>query len=98
MIAFRLYCCQCLNSHVENLQAVIVGTCQNYNITHTFPIGIILLQNQEFTLLCEVEKKRSHLAALKKRCEEVNYLLEQSEMLSREKKRLGSLVGKLQTF
>jgi len=98
LIAFRLYCCQCPNSHIENLQAVIGGTCQNYNITHAFPSVIILLQNQKLTLLCEVERKRSHLAALKKRCEEVTYLSEQSQLLSREKEKLGDLMGKLQNF
>jgi uncharacterized coiled-coil protein SlyX len=45
-----------------------------------------------------VEKKRSHLAALKKRCEEVTYLSEQSQLLSREKEKLGNLMGKLQNF
>jgi Ni,Fe-hydrogenase III large subunit len=62
---------------------------------HTFPNVIILLQNQKLTLLCEVERKRSHLAALKKRYEEVKHLSEQSQLLSREKEKLGSLMGKL---
>ena len=96
LIAFRLHYCQSLHSHVENLQAITGGTCQNYNITRTFPSVIILLQNQKLTLLCEVERKRSHLAALKKRCEEVTYLSERSQLLSREKEKLGYLMGKLQ--
>jgi len=87
-----------LHSYVENLQTIIGGTWQNYNITHTFPSVLILLQNQKLTLLCEVERKRSHLAALQKRHEEVTYLSEQSQLLSREKEKLGCLMGKLQNF
>lgn len=98
LIAFRLHYCQSLHSHVENLQVIIEGTCQIYNITHTFPSVIILLQNQKLTLLCEVERKRSHLAALKKRYEDITYLSERSQLLSHEKEKLGYLMGKLQNF
>jgi hypothetical protein len=64
------------------------------HITHTFPIVIILLQNQKLTLLCEVENKRSHLAALKKCYEEATYLSQQTQLLDREKEKLGDLMGK----
>lgn len=95
LISFRLLYCQGQHRHVENLRAIIGGTFQNYNIRHTFPNVIILLQNQKLTLLCEVERKRSHLAALVKRYEEVIYLSEQSQLLNREKEKLGYLIGKL---
>jgi hypothetical protein len=75
-----------------------VQTCQAYNITHTFPTVIILLQNQKLTLLFEVERKHSHLALLKKRYEEAMYLSEQSRLLHREKEKLGSLMGKLWNY
>jgi hypothetical protein len=97
-IAFGLHYCQSLHSRVESLQAIMGGMCQNYNITHTFPNVIILLQNQILTLLYEVERKRTHLAALKKHYEEVTYLSEQSQLLIREKEKLGNLMGKLQNF
>jgi len=98
LIAYRLLYCQSLHSHVEKIQAITGGTCENYNITHTFPNVIVFLQNQKLTLLHEVERKRSHLAALKKRCEEVTYLSEQSQLLRREKEKLGYLMGELQNF
>jgi hypothetical protein len=98
LIAFRLHYCQSLHSCVENLQAITGGTCQNYTITHAFPSVIIFLQNQKLTLLCEVERKRSRLEALKRRYEEVTYLSEQSQLLRHEKEKLGYLMGKLQNF
>jgi hypothetical protein len=58
----------------------------------------MLLQNQILPLLYEAERKRTHLAALKKHYEEVKYLSEQSQLLSHEKEKLGNLMGKLQNF
>ncbi|KDR14407.1 uncharacterized protein LOC110834528 isoform X2 [Zootermopsis nevadensis] len=49
-------------------------------------------ENQKLALLSEVESKRDHLAALKKRCEEIKYLSQQRELLRREKEKLGPLM------
>jgi hypothetical protein len=96
LIAFRLHYHQSQHSRVKNLLPITERTCQNHNIMHTFCSVIILLQNQKLTLLYQVERKRSHLAALRKRYEEVTYLSKQSQLLHREKEKLGSVMGELQ--
>lgn len=75
-------------AHNVYLLALATTKLQEKSLSEVTPEN----ENQKLTLLCEVERKRSHLAALKKRYEEVKHLSEQSQLLSREKEKLGSLM------